>query len=88
MVVRGITNGTTIVSYGYAMTDLPTAVKDPDSLTAGPRLVDAGPTAGGERLFRWDGRDGSGFPVPSGAYFVRVATAEGQALSHRLTVIR
>jgi hypothetical protein len=52
------------------------------------RVLDAGPAAGGERLIRWDGRDGSGAAVPSGAYFVRVATAEGQALSHRLTVIR
>lgn len=59
-----------------------------DAAGALVRVLEAGSTAGGERLIRWDGRDGSGAAVPSGAYFVRVATADGQALSHRLTVIR
>jgi hypothetical protein len=126
MVVTCVTNGTTPVSYGYATTDVPTAVEDPGALSAGLRLVgagpnpfhgetalrlsldrsgpvsatvhdavgalvcllDVGPAAGGERLIRWDGRDEAGVAVPSGAYFVRVATADGQTLSHRLTVIR
>jgi hypothetical protein len=52
------------------------------------RGLEIGPTVGGERLIRWDGRNGSGAPVPSGTYFVRVATAEGQAVGHQLTIIR
>jgi hypothetical protein len=48
----------------------------------------AGSSTARERLLRWDGRDGSGALVPSGAYFVRVETADGQVASHRLTVIR
>jgi hypothetical protein len=52
------------------------------------RVLEAGPSADGGQDLRWDGRDGSGQPVPAGAYFVKVATADGQRASRQLTVLR
>jgi hypothetical protein len=51
------------------------------------RVLDGGTGAGTDRLIRWDGRDGNGTPVPSGTYFVRVGTADGQTASRRVTVL-
>lgn len=52
------------------------------------RILDPGPAQAGGQVIRWDGRNGSGTPVPAGTYFVRVATADGQEASRRLTVVR
>jgi len=43
MVVNCVTNGTAVASYGYATTDVPAGVENPTALTAGLRLVGAGP---------------------------------------------
>ncbi len=51
------------------------------------RELFAGSLQAGVRTLTWDGRDQTGRPVPSGAYFVRVAGAAGQK-TERLVVIR
>ncbi len=41
------------------------------------RTLLSGEGAAGRRVLRWDGRDGSGAPAPSGVYFFRLETAGG-----------
>ncbi len=41
------------------------------------RTLLSGETPAGSRVLRWDGRDESGAPAPSGLYFFRVETAGG-----------
>ena len=41
----------------------------------------------GEHRLNWRGRDATGREMPSGAYFVKVATSEG-VLSHKVTLVR
>jgi hypothetical protein len=49
-------------------------------------LLDRDLVAGEHRL-NWRGRDAMGREMPSGAYFVKVATSEG-VLSHKVTLVR
>src|SRR4030095_9869201 len=41
------------------------------------RVLSEGARAAGIGEVEWDGRDGSGAPVPSGVYFYRLETASG-----------
>ena len=51
-------------------------------------LLDGGSdVAGGEGSVVWDGRDGSGRPVASGSYFIRIEQA-GSSLNRRVTLLR
>lgn len=43
--------------------------------------------AAGSHLLRWNGRNDAGAPVPSGVYFLRVATDNGTNLSHRMVKV-
>jgi len=49
--------------------------------------LDSGVLPAGSHTVRWDGRSGSGAPVPSGVYFYRLRTGLGE-LSKRMTLVR
>lgn len=55
-------------------------------LTVAGDVVFSGEVAGG--AFRWDGRDRSGRPVPSGVYLVAAAGSDGTTLTGKVAVIR
>ena len=52
------------------------------------RELHSGSLEAGSHAFRWDGRDGSGLPVPSGVYLARAQGRTGAAQTRRLTLIK
>jgi hypothetical protein len=51
------------------------------------RVLVEGPLPAGESIFRWDGRDAAGAPLPTGLYFAHLGV-QGSALTHKLLLLK
>ncbi len=71
---------------GVVVSGLATAVSQVRVMTVAGDVVYAAEVRGGS--FRWDGRDESGVPVPSGVYLVAAAGSDGSTTYGKVALIR
>jgi sugar lactone lactonase YvrE len=71
---------------GVVVSGLATAVSQVRVMTVAGDVVYAAEVRGGS--FRWDGRDESGAPVPSGVYLVAAAGSDGSTTYGKVALIR
>ena len=79
-------NSGTTVRFGLAEGGM-TSLKVYDSGGREVRELLSRPLGPGEQTIRWDSRDGSGRPVASGVYLLRLKTHQGTR-THKLLLIR
>ncbi|MAQ93906.1 hypothetical protein B1759_02870 [Rubrivirga sp. SAORIC476] len=71
---------------GVVVSGLPSAVSQVRVMTVAGDVVYAAEVRGGS--FRWNGRDTSGLPVPSGVYLVAASGSDGSSTFGKVAVIR